>query len=1606
MRKLTTSPIRVMVAALLLCLSVAAHAQLTVTGGQTATQLLNCIKGTNVTVSNATYTGAATASGKFNSAASNVGLTDGILLTTGGLTAAIGPNNSPSTTVNHGLSGDAALSSLIGGWPTKDAAILEFDVSTTETQLSMNYVFASEEYFDIAAISNEDVMGIFISGGTEYTVPKNMAVLPNSSTYISSKNVDMLNNPAYFIGNTMGDASAIQYDGKTVKLCAKAAVTPGTTYHIRIAIADAEVEDIDSGVFIEASSLKGKTCNPVVNNMICHNMVNVGLDTLCKATVTPKMLLSGAAYTCYDAFEVIINNGLNTGNMVCGADAGKTYTVSVVHTPTGNSCWGKIKVEDKLAPILHVGTKPINLPCAAPNLKIVATETVAFDNIPNNGIKDTAITVFGRPLVREDCNGYTLFYSDVVTDYDCVTNADTSAVVIRTWRAVDAVGNQTSISCRYNLIRGKVSDVLFPLNKHLECTDTFPKDAAGHPSPFFTGIPKINGVGIYPNGQGFCELNTNYSDQVVAGCGNGQKILRTWTVLDWCQVAHPDSPMLLSMTQQIDISDTQAPVFKSCPLPNLEISTLPNSCFGSYITQNISVTDNCTAKPKIQTRLLDVTGLIPMLSGDTMTNIPIGKYVLEYTASDECGNAKTCTRNLEVKDNVPPTAICDLDTKIALTVDGTAVVYAKSFDDGSKDNCCLDINRFEVKRADQSDSYYGKSVTFYCSDKNIMVQLRVWDCYNNSNTCMVNAVVEDKLSPVVFADSTFVRCGNATTALTYLNAHPPKLKTVNDYPTAKNPGYFDNCEAYLSYKDEGSINNCGVGKIVRIWTATDNSKNTATARQVYFSVNRSAYQVEFPKDSILICNASGKYSTDVKDMGSPKITMLELPNATDATTCSMPSIDHEDQVFNSVPGACYKIIRTWKVLNMCQNTYLTYQDLQTYKGTGDPYRKKAANGTCEAPNWRVYTNISPFTLVDPLYIPLVAEHSCYNFDYDGYMEYKQVIMVNDNTAPTIDSIPPAIVEGTSTCGFGTVKIGLPKGSDCSSQIGFSFTTDIPGYNTTINTVLPITLANVPYGKYTITYRATDNCGNFSTKSSNIIVNDTKKPTALCHDNLAIQLMPSGMAMLPAHLLDGGSSDNCTPHSKLKFRIQVPAPQQGEPFNIAHTDTTYTFFCPLQAPTTPDQSQYVLVALWVGDEDGNWEYCSTYVNIQDNQKLCLYNEPLEMYTITGAIATEQNKPVSKVSVELNGMKGETQPTATDGCFSFKDKPFNNAYTVTPSKDDDPSNGVSTFDLVLLSKHILNIQPLATPYQLIAADINKSGTITTFDMVELRKLILKINAKFTNNTSWRFVPKSEIFADPKKPWSFTEKMQIANLTKAEKLDYVAIKIGDINGNAQTNGQAAPRNGNSLLTVHTDDATLNVGETTRVTLSADEATHLEGYQFTLNYDKSKLELLDIEGNQENFGILEDGIITTSWNGRLSSNEALFTLVFRAKREGLLSESLHLNSSITAAEAYTTEAEVMDLALAFNQKYQPSTFELYQNMPNPFNGTTAIGFNLPTKSEATLTILDATGKRIKVIQNTFNKGYNAIYLDKLELGATGVFYYRLETEQHTATKKMVIIE
>ncbi len=121
----------------------------------------------------------------------------------------------------------------------------------------------------------------------------------------------------------------------------------------------------------------------------------------------------------------------------------------------------------------------------------------------------------------------------------------------------------------------------------------------------------------------------------------------------------------------------------------------------------------------------------------------------------------------------------------------------------------------------------------------------------------------------------------------------------------------------------------------------------------------------------------------------------------------------------------------------------------------------------------------------------------------------------------------------------------------------------------------------------------------------------------------------------------------------------------------------------------------------------------------------------------------------------------------------------SFVVTPYRNDYHLNGVSTFDLVLINRHVLGIEPLNSPYKMIAADVNGSNSITTLDIVELRKLILGIYTDLPNVTSWRFVNAGYSFPNPANPFQtiFPE----TAIVPPSVNDFVAIKVGDVNGNA---------------------------------------------------------------------------------------------------------------------------------------------------------------------------------------------------------------------------------
>jgi len=244
------------------------QAQLIVTPGTPPEDMVNMLTGGGVSVSNITLNCPDGAYGTFNGLASNIGIETGIMLATGPLSIAVGPNTSGSSGQDNFGAGYDMLTD-IAGFPTFNACILEFDIIPEGDILSFNYVFGSEEYNEFVCSNYNDVFAFFVTGlnpaGPDYS-NTNVAIIPGTNIPVAINSVNngtvgtsgtaggciSLDYAEFYVDNAGG--ISVQYDGFTVVLSATVEVVPFETYHFILAIADAGDGGWDSGVFLEAGS--------------------------------------------------------------------------------------------------------------------------------------------------------------------------------------------------------------------------------------------------------------------------------------------------------------------------------------------------------------------------------------------------------------------------------------------------------------------------------------------------------------------------------------------------------------------------------------------------------------------------------------------------------------------------------------------------------------------------------------------------------------------------------------------------------------------------------------------------------------------------------------------------------------------------------------------------------------------------------------------------------------------------------------------------------------------------------------------------------------------------------------------------------------------------------------------------------------------------------------------------------------------------------------------------------------------------------------------------------------------------------------------------------
>jgi hypothetical protein len=226
----------------------------TVTQNANPGQLASALLGSGLTIVSASFTGSAVAAGTFTGGGSTIGINSGVILSTGNVLTAQGPNNTGGAGTSLGTAG----SPLIGN--SFNAAQLDITFTTTTGSVFFNYAFASEEYNEFANSAFNDQFLLLLNG-------TNIATLPGTSTVVSINTVNGGNplgtnpqNAQFFVNNPQSGGVNLQFDGFTTVLTATGTGLDINAQHtLSFLIADVNDGILDSAIFIQGGSLGGVT---------------------------------------------------------------------------------------------------------------------------------------------------------------------------------------------------------------------------------------------------------------------------------------------------------------------------------------------------------------------------------------------------------------------------------------------------------------------------------------------------------------------------------------------------------------------------------------------------------------------------------------------------------------------------------------------------------------------------------------------------------------------------------------------------------------------------------------------------------------------------------------------------------------------------------------------------------------------------------------------------------------------------------------------------------------------------------------------------------------------------------------------------------------------------------------------------------------------------------------------------------------------------------------------------------------------------------------------------------------------------------------------------
>ncbi len=741
-------------------------------------------------------------------------------------------------------------------------------------------------------------------------------------------------------------------------------------------------------------------------------------------------------------------------------------------------------------------------------------------------------------------------------------------------------------------------------------------------------------------GEFFCNVLTTFSDIEFTACAGGKKIIRSWTMLDWC-----DSEVQLSGVQQIEISDQTAPVVES--LDDVIVSIDPWQCTATYPLPDVEYEDNCSSSVDVEWRSSEGYVADGYLLGLSENHGPIDVIAL---VTDECGNTSEMSFGLAVVDNVPPVMVCQSSLSVSLTFSqsspesGVAKIYAETLNVGSHDSGCGDVS-FKVARMEgccgeecsggeticltrdkfgdcieegvvpESDAY-GDFVKFCCQDAGQIVQviLVATDQSGNQNQCMVDVFVSNNSTPTLICEDVTIDCDADPNT-----AAPPTIA-----------GQACTGEYVLEIASVEDVSgSCGNETVIKEWYIdSDNSGDLSPGdafcqQEITISTEGGfdPYTIKWPKhlngqieEGLNIeCNNDNEAQIFLDHpvaMGEPvecipEFTIEDIKPVWCESSCGLVGYSLEQDTITT-SDACLTIVNRWSVVDWCvydpNNEASETNDTDLFIAVED-----WAQGVCtDCPESALYQ--------DPVYFSYLQVF------IDGYYSYNQIVKVQDNTAPSIVVEEELLVNTTGgaqskdddTPCFGETAVVAVASDFCGAQElnGDMLDWRITWYKngqlievfTRTGAEAEVVISGTPADSDRLVWTVDDGCGNSSSKETNISYDDLKAPTPLCLAGLTTAFTAdNGNVAVWASDFNLGSFDNCSSPDELSFTV---VPEGGEPLAFGsegfEDQSSIVFEC-------GSLVNFVSLDIYVWDAQGNRDFCNVGIFISDNGNNCAETE---------------------------------------------------------------------------------------------------------------------------------------------------------------------------------------------------------------------------------------------------------------------------------------------------------------------------------------------------------------------------------------------------------------